>query len=88
MEHITAEQLKAKYSVHRHKNSKSILDKIMYDERYMLFSNNKYVNFIVHLYIGLMVWSDAAEIYYQITDGGALFIDIFKVITYPIMMLF
>lgn len=88
MEHITAEQLKAKYSVHRHKNSKSILDKIMYDERYMLFSKNKYVNFGIHVYISLQIWSDAAGIYYEMTDGGALFIDIFKVITYPIMMLF
>ena len=81
-------EFKNKYSIHRNKNSKQLRYKLINDEKYMRFSKNVNINLFVHFYMNLQVWSDLAGVYYELTDGGALFLDIIKVIIFPITIWF
>ena len=76
-------EFKNKYSIHRNKNSKQLRYKLINDEKYMRFSKNVNINLFVHFYMNLQVWSDLSGVYYELTDGGALFLDIIKVIIFP-----
>jgi len=55
---------------------------------YFAPTDNVVLNWICQIWIGLSLLSDFAGIYHDITHGGALFLDIGKLLFYPFKLLF
>jgi hypothetical protein len=77
-----------KYFYSEMKNKKNRNNFFTRNPKYFAPSNNLIINWICHIVIGNSIGSKFADIYYNMTNGGALFIDIIKVIIYPFKIAF